>query len=85
MVVASTSRPEDNARDWRSLVITVLVVAGGVGGLFWLACDDWFSGLLAAGSVVGMAVVGLAINVVFGIICIPPMMLVMKLVRSGRE
>jgi len=85
VVIAHTPRSEDNAKDWRSLIITVLVGAGAIGLLIWLATGDWLSGLLVSGTIIGLAVGCVVISVVFGIICIPPMMLVTKFLRRSPD
>ena len=79
MVVGATHDEQDEGKPWCVVVARIVTAAAMVGVLLGLLAQDWRPGLCAAVIIVGIPVVGVALNIIWGAMVIPPMVLLMKL------
>jgi hypothetical protein len=84
MVLSSTQSENDKPTSNKSLFIGYLIFCVIIGLVVGFSLSNWEVGVIAGVTLLIMGICLLALSVFFGLICIPPMILIDKLTGNQK-
>jgi len=86
-IVGAIRKSAEEGKPWRVIVTGIVISAVVIGMGLGVLARDWAFGFMAGGIILAIPIGCVLLNLALGAICIPPMVLVMKLFgdRSQRQ
>jgi hypothetical protein len=79
MVIAAIGESAKDTKPWQVIIVRIVIFAVAVVAAAGGFTHDWVIGLWIGGIVLAIPIGGVLLNFFWGAICIPPMVLTMKL------